>query len=87
MAWRIEFERRADKQLDKLDPEDAKRILRGLDEIAALDDPRQRGHGLVGNMAGLWRYRFGDWRVVARIEKDCLVILVLKIGHRREVYR
>ena len=82
MAWAINFEARADKQLDKLNRHDAAQIVSYLDVIALLDDPRSRGHALVGTMAGLWRYRVGDWRVVCRIEDRKLVVLVIKIGHR-----
>lgn len=86
MAWTIEFEARADKQLTKLNGRDAARIVALLDEIAALENPRLRGHALVGKFAGLWRYRADDWRVICRIEDNHFVVLVLKIGHRREVY-
>ena len=87
MAWTIEFGRKADKQLDKLNPRDAALIIKLLDEVALLDDPRQRGHGLTGDLTGLWRYRVGDWRVVVRIENGRVVILVIEIGHRGKVYR
>jgi mRNA interferase RelE/StbE len=87
LAWTIEFERKADKQLDKINPRDAARIVKLLEEIAALDDPRTRGRALTGDLGGLWRYRYGDWRIIARIENQKLVILVIAIGHRREVYR
>jgi mRNA interferase RelE/StbE len=86
LAWAVEFEARANKQLDKLNRRDAARIVKLLDEVAALDDPRSRGHVLVGQMAGLWRYRAGDWRIVCQLVDHKLVVLVLKIGHRREVY-
>lgn len=58
-----------------------------MDDIASIDEPRSRGHGLTGKLGGLWRYRIGDWRVIARFEGERLVILVVEIGHRREVYR
>jgi mRNA interferase RelE/StbE len=87
LAWTVEFEAKADKQLDKLNRHDAARIISALEHIAALDDPRQRGHLLVGQFSGLWRYCVGDWRIVVRIEDDRLVVVVLTIAHRREVYR
>ena len=87
MAWAIEFERKADKQLGKLNPHDAARIVKLVEEVALLDDPRSRGHALTGNLGGLWRYRAGDWRIIARFEDRRVVILVVEIGHRREVYR
>lgn len=71
----------------KLDRPTAGRVLGELEEIANLDDPRSRGKALTGNLAGLWRYRVGDYRVVCDIEDGVLVILVVDVAHRREVYR
>ena len=89
MAWRIEFERAAARELDKLGPQSAARILRFLrDRIAPLDDARSIGQALKGDRFGeFWRYRIGDYRVIARIDDAAALILVLRIGHRREVYR
>ena len=87
MAWKIEISDQARKQARKLNKTDADRITRGLQDIAALDDPRQRGHGLVGHYAGHWRYRVGNYRIIAKIEDGRLVVVVIAIGHRREVYR
>lgn len=86
MAWKIELSREAEKSLAKLGAEGAKRIAKGLREVAALDSPRLRGKAMVGDYAGHWRYRFGDYRAIARIEDGRLVILVIAVGHRREVY-
>ena len=88
MAWRIELSPVADKQLDKLDRQAAIRILQFLEtRIGALDDPRQLGSPLAGPMRGYWRYRVGDYRVICDLLDDVLVVLVIEIGHRREVYR
>lgn len=87
MAWRIDFTRNADKAMRKLDRPTAGRVLDELEEIAKLDDPRSRGKALTGNLAGLWRYRVGDYRVVCDIEDGVLVILVVDVAHRREVYK
>ena len=87
MAWKVEFEARADKQLDKLHRHDAARVIKHLEEVALLDDPTVRGHALVGNLRGLWRYRVEDLRVIVRLEHGKLVILVIEIGHRSKVYR
>jgi mRNA interferase RelE/StbE len=51
------------------------------------EDPRRSGHALTGDRQGLWRYRVGDYRIVATIEDDRFVVLVVTVGHRREVYR
>lgn len=89
MAWRIEFEDAALKELAKLDKPVARRILAFLRErVAALDDPRSVGEALKGSKLGeFWKYRVGDYRIVAHIEDGALRILVLKVGNRREVYR
>ncbi|KQP59986.1 addiction module toxin RelE [Methylobacterium sp. Leaf111] len=89
MAWRIEFERSAERELARLDREVAKRILGFLrDRVSPLDDPRAIGEALKGSRLGnFWKYRIGDFRLIAAIEDDALRILVIKVGHRRDVYR
>ena len=92
MAWRIEFDAGALGDLRGLDPQVAQRIVRYLRErLAVVDDPRSLGMPLrrtAGTGAApLWRYRVGGWRIVARIEDDVLRVLVLRLAHRREVYR
>ncbi len=89
MAWRIELSDSATKQLRKLDPQVAKRILTYLrDRIARLDDPRSIGEALRGKMLGdFWKYRVGDWRIIADIEDGVMRITVIRLGNRREVYR
>jgi mRNA interferase RelE/StbE len=88
LAWRIELTGTAAKQLSKLDRGDARRIAAFLrDRIAPLDDPRTAGKALHGPLGALWRYRVGDFRLLAAIEDAVLRVLVVRIGHRREVYR
>jgi len=89
MAWKIEFDPAARRELDKLDSVTVKRILRFLHErVALLDDPRSIGEALKGSKLGdFWKYRVGDYRIITRIEDGKLLILVLKIGNRRDVYR
>lgn len=89
MAWKIEFDPAAERELDKLDPQIARRILRFLiDRVAVLDDPRSIGEALKGSKLGsFWKYRVGDYRIISNIEDGALKILVVKIGNRREVYR
>jgi len=89
MAWRIEFADSAAKQLRKLDPQVTKRILTFLrDRVAPLDDPRTIGEALRGKDLGdFWKYRVGDWRIIADIEDGLVLITVVRIGNRREVYR
>ena len=82
----IEYSANTRKQLKKLDNSVKKRILDYMDNISKLDDPRTRGKALVGNLSGLWRYRIGDYRLLCRIIDEKLVIIVVEIGHRKEVY-
>ncbi|MET1084665.1 MAG: type II toxin-antitoxin system RelE/ParE family toxin [Burkholderiales bacterium] len=88
MAWRIELTASAEKSLSKLDRTAAKRITTFLRErVASADDPRSSGKALAGQLAGLWRYRVGDYRVLCQIEDGKLLILVVTIGHRGDIYR
>ena len=86
-VWTVEFDDRARRELRKLDAKTQKDILRYLRErIAGSPDPRQFGKPLRMNLADLWRYRIGDYRLICRFEEHRLVVLVLKVGHRRQVY-
>ena len=89
MAWVIEFDRAAERELDKLDPQVARRILTFLYErVAQSDDPRTLGEALSGSkLGGFWKYRIGDYRLISSIEDSKLTVLVLRVGNRREVYR
>lgn len=87
-VWRVELDRAAARDLRKLGLDAQRRVLRDLRErVAGSEDPRRFGHALTGDRKGLWRYRVGDHRIVAAIEDDRLVVLVVTVGHRREVYR
>lgn len=89
MVWRVELDPAAERELSKLDPQVARRILVFLhDRVAGLDDPRSIGEALKGSkLDEFWKYRVGDYRVIANIEDDAVRILVVRIGHRRKVYR
>ena len=88
MTWTIEYTVSARQQLRKMDRQAARKILDFMDErVAPLDDPRSTGKALTGPLAPLWRYRVGDYRVVASIRDAAVLILVVRIGHRRDVYR
>jgi mRNA interferase RelE/StbE len=89
MAWQVELSSLAQKNLDKLDPQIARRILSFLYErVAPLDDPRSIGESLKGSRLGeFWKYRVGDYRIISSIEDGALRILVVRIGNRREVYK
>jgi mRNA interferase RelE/StbE len=87
LVWTLEVSDQARKQLRKIDVKQADRITLTMIEISQLDNPRQRGHALVGDYAGYWRYRIGNYRVVTKIEDGRMVIVVIAVGHRREIYR
>ena len=89
MAWNVELAESANRELGKLDAQPRKRILEFLNErVAKLDDPRSVGQALRGSKLGdFWKYRVGDYRLICKIEDDRLVVLVLRVGHRRQIYR
>ncbi len=89
MAWTVELSSEADRELSKLDAQHARRILKFLRErLAKLDDPRSLGEALHGSRLGeFWGYRVGDYRLICKIEGDCLIVLVLRVGHLRQIYR
>lgn len=87
MVWTINYSDRALKALRKMDKQNARRIVDFMDmRIAVLEDPRQSGKPLKGELGEFWRYRVGDYRILCEILDDELVILAATIGHRREVY-
>ena len=89
MVWKISIEPAAKRELSGLDPQVSRRILRFLhDRVATLDDPRSFGEALKGSILGeFWKYRVGDYRIIASIEDGQLLIFVVRVGNRREVYR
>ena len=89
MAYNVELSESAERELGKLDSPQAKRILKFLHQrVAKLDDPRSVGEALHGSRLGeFWKYRVGDYRLICKIEDDRLIVLVLRIGHRKEIYR
>lgn len=87
MAWRIEVNKDVQRSMRRLDKQVAKRIVAKLREISQLEGPRSMGKGLTENMSGLWQYRVGDYRIICDIEDGVLLIVVIDVAHRREVYR
>ncbi|MFZ3176280.1 MAG: type II toxin-antitoxin system RelE/ParE family toxin [Thiobacillus sp.] len=88
MAWRIEVSETAEKQLAKLDKPVAKRLRSFLVErLAPLDDPRSIGQALGSELGEFWKYRVGDWRLICQIKDTKILITVVRLGNRREVYR
>jgi mRNA interferase RelE/StbE len=88
LAWTIEFEERAERDLSMLDKSIQREIMKYLEtRIANSYDPRSFGHALSHNLSGLWRYRVRDYRIVCKLEQDRLIVLVVAIGHRSQVYK
>lgn len=87
MKYRVEFSQRALKELKKLDRHTAALILGWIRKnLENCENPRQYGKGLTANKSGQWRYRVGDYRLLAEIEDDKIIILILNVGHRRDIY-
>ncbi len=86
MVWTIKFEKFAAKQLKKLDKPISKKIIHYLKERVTTD-PRSVGSALLGNKAGLWRYRVDNYRIICKIEDKQVIVTVVRIGHRKNVYR
>lgn len=88
MSYQVSFSQRALKDLKKLDKATAALILGWIRKnLQGCQDPRQHGKGLTANHSGEWRYRVGDYRLLAEIQDEQLVILMLTVGHRRDVYK
>lgn len=89
MTWAVEFDPDDVKDLKKLDKQIQARILEFLrDRLARLDNPRELGEALAGSKLGnYWKYRVGDWRIICDLQDQRIVVRVLRVGNRREVYR
>ena len=88
MAWKVEFQKLAAKQLRALDRPIQQRILTYFrTRVLSADDPRQLGKALTGDKGGLWRYRVGDYRLICEIQDERITVVVLEIGNRKDVYR
>ncbi len=88
MSWVYRFDERALKELRKLDRTAQQEIIRYLDSrIAGKNDPRRFGKALQADLAGLWRYRVGNYRILCQIKDGVLLVLVVSVGHRKNIYR
>lgn len=83
--WHIKWDDRARKELRSLDTSIQNKILKYLRE-RVMNNPRSFGRELVGNKAGLWRYRIEDYRLICQLKNDQLVVLIVAVGHRKEIY-
>jgi len=88
VEYTVEFEQAAKKFLKKLDKTTAIMILAWVKKnLVGTDDPRRVGKALHGELKGAWRYRVGDYRLIAHIDDTKILIMILAIGHRREIYK
>lgn len=89
MSWTVRYTSDAVRQIRKLGPQTEARLRKYLHEhVETLDNPRSVGQALAGSRLGhFWRYRVGDYRIICDILDDDLIILVVEVGHRREIYR
>ena len=87
MGYKLVWDDFASNNLDKLDSSVRKQILKFLDKLDKRDDPRTLGEALEENLAGYWKYRVGNYRIIAEIQDDKLIIILIAIGHRDKIYR
>lgn len=85
--WKIKVEPLAAKALKKLENQAKQRIESFIDDLATAENPRSKGKALQGNLKGAWRYRVGDYRLICNIQDDKVIILVLELGHRKDIYQ
>ncbi|SMN00181.1 RelE/StbE replicon stabilization toxin [uncultured Candidatus Thioglobus sp.] len=86
MTWKIEYSARLEKDFRKIDNKQLLKIKKYLNKVGALDDPRTVGKPLKSRFKGLWRYRIGDYRAICEIQDKKLIVLIVRIANRKEVY-
>jgi mRNA interferase RelE/StbE len=87
MEWEIKIKSKATKSLNRLDRVTQDKIRQFFKRLALQDNPRLQGKALTGKYSGLWRYRVGDYRLICHIEDEKVTILVLELGHRKDIYK
>lgn len=88
MKFSVRFSKQSVKELQKLDKPTRALIIGWIEKnLEGCENPRVHGKGLTANHSGKWRYRIGDYRLIADIQDDQILILILNIGHRREIYK
>ncbi len=85
--WTIKLNPSASKALKLLNKQSKQRLESFIDELAGTDNPRNKGKSLKGNLKGLWRYRVGDYRLICQIKDKELIILIVEIDHRKDIYK
>ncbi len=87
MSWKIELEKNVIKKLRKMDSTAKKRITKFIDALEGSKDPREKGAALTGKLGEYWKYRIGEYRLIVKIFDDRLIIVVVKVGNRKDIYR
>ena len=88
MIFKVEYTEKAKKSIKKLDNSVRMMIKAWIEKnLVGTSDPRKHGKGLTSNLSGYWRYRVGDYRILTEIQDDRLIILVIEVGHRRDIYK
>ena len=88
MNFHVEFDKSVYKYLSKLDKYTTKMLLNWIeDRLENCENPRIYGKALSSNLAGLWRYRVGDYRIIAKIIDEKIIVLIIAIGHRKDIYK
>ncbi len=88
MIYDVKYEKKAVKQIQKLDPSVQRLIKTWIEKnLIGTTNPRQHGKGLMGNKSDYWRYRVGDYRILAEIRDAEVIIIIVEVGHRREIYK
>ena len=87
MVWQIKFDSRAVKELKKIDKIAQKIIINYLkQQVASQENPRTFGKALKGDNRGLWRYRVGNYRIICDLLDNTMIVLIIKVGHRKSIY-
>jgi mRNA interferase RelE/StbE len=86
LNWIVKFKESSKKELSKLDKSESKKIISFLESLSKENNPRQKGKALKGKLKEYWRYRVGDYRIICKIQDEELVVLVLRVAHRKDVY-
>jgi mRNA interferase RelE/StbE len=88
LNWKIEFDKKAKNDLLNFDKSAKNKILKFIDErLLKMVNPRNLGAPLKGNLSGFWKYRIGKYRLICKIEDNNFIILVISIGHRKNIYK
>jgi mRNA interferase RelE/StbE len=85
--WTIKLNQSAAKALKLLNNQSKRRLESFIDNLTTIDNPRSKGKSLKGNLKGLWRYRVGDYRLICQIKDKELIILIVEIDHRKDIYK